>query len=168
MRNIILVTLSLFAIEAVAQAQTEVFRLPVTTSLAKLTANLEHPGTVNSEEAPGSKTQNLEVPLNNCETWGGAEHCSGSWSSPLKIDDAEFLYYVNIYNKKGSEEHSIVLLICLEGAKTPAECKRWISNQIDFKGDVAPRVSLYDSGHTNFSPAHPAFYQPRLDIGAVH
>lgn len=164
----ILLSIAALVLSVSARAETEIFQLPLEVSLAKLTANAEHPGTVNSESAPGSGKQTVLVPLTKCETWGGAEHCAGSWQTSLKIDDAEFFYFVNVYNHSGDDEHSIVLFICMEGVKAPEECKRWISNQVDFKGAVPPKVSLYDSGHTNFDPASPATYQPRLDIGVVH
>ena len=154
-----------FTLSFSAHAETEIFQLPVTVSLSKLTANTEYPGTVNGKEAPGSGKQTVSVPLAKCETWGGAEHCSGYWQTSLKMDDVEYFYFANVYNQTGSDKHSIVLLICTEKVKQVEECKRWISNQIDFKGKVPPHVALYDSGHSNLEPAYPATFQPRIDIG---
>jgi hypothetical protein len=152
-----------------AAAKPEVFRIKIQPKLAKLTANLQHPGTVNIEYAPEGKEIVAEIVLDSyCAVYNGDEHCHGSWSQVLKMEEAEFSYFVNIANSAHSDAHTAVLTLCLTGEPKSENCGKWISSQINFNGAAAPRLQTYDSSHWNNSPSSPASFQPVLTIGPAN
>lgn len=169
MKSLALFALLLLSGPAFAGNEPVTFSLQVTTGLAKLTPSDDIPGTVESEPAEGSGTETVTLTLDNCgdENIDGRPRCSKLWSKVLKMDGRQTSYFVNVYNKTGSDEYNVVLMLCQSGEPEAGNCSQWISGQLDFAGKLPSRLSYYDSGRWNGSVEYPAAYQSMLVIEPV-